>query len=73
VESQIPSEFKVNRSPAAVCLLAIGSAFGADGEKAKVKGMIASRTGETLIVSTSGGKVTVIRIKRVQGRARPKS
>jgi len=47
-------------SPAAVCLLAIVSAFGDDGEKAQVKGMIASRTGETLIVSTSSGKVTVI-------------
>jgi OOP family OmpA-OmpF porin len=47
-------------NPAAVCLLAIVSAFGADGEKAQVKGVIASRTGETLIVSTSSGKVTVI-------------
>jgi OOP family OmpA-OmpF porin len=45
---------------AAVCLLAIVSAFGADGEKVQVKGMIASRTGETLIVSRSSGKVTVI-------------
>jgi outer membrane protein OmpA-like peptidoglycan-associated protein len=47
-------------SPAAACLLAIVSAFGADGEKANVKGMITSRTGETLIVSTTSGKVTVI-------------
>jgi len=47
-------------SPLTVCLLAIVSAFGADREKAQVKGMIASRTGETLIVSTSSGKVTVI-------------
>jgi OOP family OmpA-OmpF porin len=47
-------------SPAAVCLLSIVSAFGADGEKVQVKGMIASRTGETLIVSRSSGKVTVI-------------
>jgi OOP family OmpA-OmpF porin len=47
-------------SPAEVCLLAIVLAFGADGEKTQVKGMIASRTGETLIVSKSSGKVTVI-------------
>ena len=35
-------------------------AFGAAGDKAKVKGMIISRTGETLIVKTSEGNVTVI-------------
>jgi OmpA-OmpF porin, OOP family len=45
---------------AAICLLAIVSAFGADGEKTQVKGIIASRTGETLIVNRSGGKVIVI-------------
>jgi len=44
----------------AVCLLAAVSAFGASGEKAKAKGMIISRTGETLIVTTPGGKVTVV-------------
>lgn len=47
-------------SSAAICLLAAVSAFGADGEKAKVTGMITSRTGETLIVTTSSGKITVI-------------
>jgi outer membrane protein OmpA-like peptidoglycan-associated protein len=36
------------------------SAFGALGEKAKVKGMIVSRTGETLIVNSQEGKVTVV-------------
>jgi OOP family OmpA-OmpF porin len=45
---------------AAICLLATASAFGADGEKTQVKGVIASRTGETLVVSSSSGKVTVI-------------
>jgi OOP family OmpA-OmpF porin len=47
-------------SSAAICLLATISAFGADGEKTQVKGMIVSRTGETLIVSRSSGKVIVI-------------
>jgi OOP family OmpA-OmpF porin len=47
-------------SSAAICLLATVSAFGADGEKTEVKGMIASRTGETLIVRKSSGNVTVI-------------
>jgi len=35
-------------------------AFGAAGDKAKVKGMIISRTGETLTVKTTEGNVTVI-------------
>jgi outer membrane protein OmpA-like peptidoglycan-associated protein len=35
-------------------------AFGAAGEKAKVKGMIITRTGETLIVSGPDGKTTVV-------------
>jgi OmpA-OmpF porin, OOP family len=47
-------------SSAAICLLVTVSAFASDGEKAKVTGMIISRTGETLIVNTSSGKVTVI-------------
>jgi OOP family OmpA-OmpF porin len=42
------------------CLLA-GSAYGVtNGEKAKVKGVIATRTGETLVVSSDGGNVTVV-------------
>ena len=35
-------------------------AFGATGEKAKVKGTIITRTGETLIVSGPDGKTTVV-------------
>jgi outer membrane protein OmpA-like peptidoglycan-associated protein len=36
------------------------AAFAAAGDKAKVKGMIVSRTGETLIVNGRDGKVTVV-------------
>jgi len=36
------------------------SSFAASGEKAKVKGMIISRTGETLLVKSSDDKVTVV-------------
>jgi OmpA-OmpF porin, OOP family len=42
----------------ALLLLASVFAFGAD--KAKVKGMIIARTGETLIVSSGGEKTTVV-------------
>jgi len=41
-------------------LLASLETFGADGDKAKVKGMIVSRTGETLIVNSPDGKLTVV-------------
>jgi OmpA-OmpF porin, OOP family len=41
-------------------LLAVLSAFAADGDKTQVKGMIVSRTGETLIVSKSGETFTVM-------------
>jgi outer membrane protein OmpA-like peptidoglycan-associated protein len=44
----------------ALFLLASVSAFGASGDKAETKGMIISRTGETLIVSSPEGKVTVV-------------
>lgn len=44
----------------AVCLFTGISAFGANGEEAQAKGMIISRTGETLIVSGPDGKVTVV-------------
>ena len=44
----------------AVCLFTGISAFGANGEEAHSKGMIISRTGETLIVSGPDGKVTVV-------------
>ena len=47
-------------SLAAVCLLVCISLFGASGDKAKVKGMIISRTGETLIVKAPSGNVTVV-------------
>ena len=43
------------------CCLLIGLAYGAsNGEKTKVKGVIATRTGETLVVSTDSGNVTVV-------------
>src|SRR5690242_19325734 len=44
-------------SSLAVLLLASVTAFGS---QAKVKGMISGRTGETLIVTTESGKVTVV-------------
>ena len=40
--------------------LTLASAFAASGYKAKVKGMISGRTGETLIVSSADSKVTVV-------------
>jgi OmpA-OmpF porin, OOP family len=36
------------------------AAFGAAGDKAKVKGMIISRAGETMVVQNSEGKITVV-------------
>jgi outer membrane protein OmpA-like peptidoglycan-associated protein len=45
---------------AALLVLVSVAAFGASGDKAKAKGMIISRTGETLIVNTSDGKTTVV-------------
>ena len=45
----------------ALFLLASSAAFGAGGDKTKVKGIITSRTGETLILgSAEGGSVTVV-------------
>ena len=44
----------------AVISLASISALGQSGEKAKIKGMITSRTGETLVVKTAQGPVTVV-------------
>jgi len=51
-----------NRIPilALACLVTCVSAFSSDGEKVKTKGIIISRTGETLVVKGSGGKTTVI-------------
>ena len=44
----------------ALFLLASAAAVDPSGDKAKVKGMITSRTGETLIVRSSGETVTVV-------------
>jgi OmpA-OmpF porin, OOP family len=44
----------------ALFLLASAGAFGASGDKAKVKGMITSRTGETLIVKSGAENVIVV-------------
>src|SRR5215472_11312002 len=43
-----------------VCLMACAAAFSSQGDKIKTKGMIISRTGETLVVNSSAGKTTVI-------------
>lgn len=40
--------------------LPAGSVLGAGDEKTQVKGIIISRTGDTLLASSSGGKVTVV-------------
>jgi hypothetical protein len=46
---------------AVVCCLLVGLAFGvSNGEKAKVKGVITTRTGETLVLTTDAGNVTVV-------------
>ncbi len=48
-------------STALLCCLLVGLAYGAsNGEKTKVQGVIARRTGETLVVSTDSGNVTVV-------------
>jgi outer membrane protein OmpA-like peptidoglycan-associated protein len=43
-----------------LCLLAPVSAFGGKADKTQVRGMIITRTGETLIVSNPQGRVTVV-------------
>jgi outer membrane protein OmpA-like peptidoglycan-associated protein len=46
---------------AVMCCLLAGSAFGvSNGEKAKVKGVITTRTGETLTMNSDGANVTVV-------------
>jgi outer membrane protein OmpA-like peptidoglycan-associated protein len=45
---------------ALVYLMTCMSAFSSEGDKIKTKGMIISRTGETLVVNGPGGKTTVI-------------
>src|ERR1700704_5113519 len=47
-------------SLAVVCLLPSRQAFSASRDEVETKGMIISRTGETLIVNTPNGKVTVV-------------
>ena len=47
-------------SLSAVCFVACLSAFGASGDEIQTKGMIISRTGETLIVNGPNGHVTVV-------------
>jgi OmpA-OmpF porin, OOP family len=48
-------------SSTVLCGLLVGLAFGvSNGEKAKVKGVIATRTGETLVLATDSGNVTVV-------------
>lgn len=47
-------------SLSAVCFLACLSAFGTSGDETQTKGMIITRTGETLIVSGPNGNVTVV-------------
>jgi OmpA-OmpF porin, OOP family len=47
-------------SLSAACFVACLSAFGASGDETQTKGMIISRTGETLIVSGPNGHVTVV-------------
>lgn len=43
-----------------LCLLALVSALSASADETQVKGMIITRTGETLIVSNPQGRVTVV-------------
>jgi OOP family OmpA-OmpF porin len=42
------------------CLLALGSALAANGEKVKSKGVITNRAGDTLTVKTADGPYTVV-------------
>lgn len=44
----------------AVCVLALATTGRARGDGTQIRGMIVARTGETLIVSGSGGKTTVV-------------
>jgi outer membrane protein OmpA-like peptidoglycan-associated protein len=47
-------------SLAAVCLLPSSQTFGASDDEVETTGMIISRTGETLILNSPNGKVTVV-------------
>jgi OmpA-OmpF porin, OOP family len=53
----------MNKNTILVCLMAVfvlASVFAFGGDKAEVKGMITARTGETLIVASPTGNVTVV-------------
>ena len=54
------NQISVLTSPTALFLLALVSAVGATAAETQVKGMIMSRTGETLLVSGEGGRTTVV-------------
>jgi outer membrane protein OmpA-like peptidoglycan-associated protein len=54
------NRIKIGTNLAVVCFLSCLFAFSAWGDDVQVKGMIISRTGETLIVSGQAGKVTVV-------------
>jgi OmpA-OmpF porin, OOP family len=43
-----------------LCFLTTVCAFGASGDKAKARGMITARTGETLVVKSADGTITVV-------------
>jgi outer membrane protein OmpA-like peptidoglycan-associated protein len=46
---------------AVICCLLVGPAFAvSNGEKAKVRGVITTRTGDTLTMNSDGGNVTVV-------------
>jgi outer membrane protein OmpA-like peptidoglycan-associated protein len=52
-------KWMLGTSALALCMAASLCAFGANGDKVKIEGMITSRTGETLIVKTADGHPTV--------------
>jgi hypothetical protein len=52
-------KMSIAMSLSVVCFLASTSLLSARGDKAEAKGMIISRTGDTLTVKTSSGTVTV--------------
>jgi len=54
------SKSRVVCSAVMCCLLAVLGFGVSNGEKAKVKGVIATRTGETLTMNSDGGNVTVV-------------
>src|SRR5258708_7599208 len=60
-ERQLMQRNTIVTSLIALSLLASATAFGAGSDKTKVKGIITSRTGETLILgSAQGGSTTVV-------------